>query len=282
VIASHNARASVEECLSALVAQRPGDELEIVVVDNSTDGTTEFIRSRFPSIKILAEPPSALIPELWGVGIRQSRGEIVAITTAHFIPDKDWFSQILKAHEALVPAVGGAIENDGSGRIVDWAIYFCRYSPYMLPFRKAFVPEIAGDNASYKREYLNRCQHAWSDGFWESAVHTELKNAGFQLLLAPGIIVRHRRSFGVWSFIKQRFQHGRQFGRTRAAHFSVPKRTLYIFLSPVIPLMFLARITRQVVTKQRHQGKLLIAFPVLVVFLLAWSVGELIGYLRGP
>jgi glycosyltransferase involved in cell wall biosynthesis len=48
VVASHNARATIEECLSAVVAQRQDSELEIVVVDNSTDGTSELIRSGFP------------------------------------------------------------------------------------------------------------------------------------------------------------------------------------------------------------------------------------------
>ena len=42
-VASHNARSSIEACLSALVAQQREAGAEIVVVDNSTDGTTEII-----------------------------------------------------------------------------------------------------------------------------------------------------------------------------------------------------------------------------------------------
>jgi len=282
VVASHNARASIEECLSAIVAQRGPDNVEIIVVDNSTDGTTEVIQKRFPHIKLFVEPPAALIPNLWGAGIRQSTGDIVAITTAHFIPDKKWFFHILKVHRALLVAVGGAIENDGSARVVDWAVYFCRYSPYMLPFQGGFVSEIAGDNASYKRRYIDQCRHVWSDGFWENTVHAQLKKAGFRLLLAPSIVVHHKRSFGFRNFMRQRFLHGIQFGRTRASRFSLPKRTLYMMLSPAIPFIFLARIARQVVTKQRHQTKFLQALPVLVLFLSAWTLGELVGYVRGP
>jgi glycosyltransferase involved in cell wall biosynthesis len=282
VVASHNAKASIERCLAALAVHSQEDGLEIVAVDNSTDGTTEVIRSRFPGIKLLVEPSSALIPELWKVGIQQSTGDIVAITTAHFIPDKEWLSEVLKAHQAPVTAVGGAIENDLSARILDWAVYFCRYSPYMLPFREGFVPEIAGDNASYKRKYIDQCWHVWSDGFWEPSVHAELKKAGFRLWLSPSIVIRHKRSFSFPGFMKQRFQHGIQFGRERAARFSVSKRMLYIVLSPTIPFIFLARITRQVVTKHRHQARLLQAIPLLLLFLSAWALGELVGYLRGP
>ena len=282
VVASHNAVATIDHCLSALVAQRQDSDAEILVVDNSTDGTADLVRRRFPDLKLILQTPFALIPELWRVGILQSTGDIVAITTGHFIPAKEWLSEILKAHEASVPAVGGAIENDDCTRVVDWALYFCRYAPYMLPFREGFVPEIAGDNASYKREYIDRFQHAWRDGFWEPAVHRELKNAGFRLLLSPLIIVHHQRSFDFLGFMKQRFQHGIQFGRERAARFSVSKRMLYIVLSPAIPFIFLARITREVANKQRHQARLLQAIPLLLLFLSAWAVGELFGYLRGP
>jgi glycosyltransferase involved in cell wall biosynthesis len=282
VVASHNARASIEGCLDALEAQCRHKKVELVVIDNSTDGTTEMIRKRFPGVRLILQSPGALIPELWGVGIRQSAGEIVALTTAHFIPDKQWLSQTLKAHETPAAAVGGAIENDDSGRLVDWAVYFCRYSPYMLPFKQGFVTEIAGDNASYKREYLNRCQHVWTDGFWEPAVHAELKKAGFQLLLVPSIIIRHKTSFGFCRFMWQRFQHGIQFGGERASRFPLSKRMLYVILAPAIPLVFLMRITQRVLAKRRHLRKFVAAFPILVLFLLAWSFGELVGYLQGP
>lgn len=281
VVASHNARASIEACLTALEAQRPEDA-EIIVVDNSTDGTTEIIKKQFPHISLVVEPPSALIPELWQVGIRQSTAEIVAITTAHCFPGKDWVIRILQAHKAPVSAIGGAIENDESTGIIDWAVYFCRYSQYMLPFSEGFVAEIPGDNASYKRVHLDRCRHAWRNGFWEPAVHAELKKAGLKLLLTPLIIVYHKRSFGFWEFMKQRFQHGMAFGIWRVSQLAGPKQVFYIIFSPMIPLILLARIARQVMVKRRHWEQFLVSLPFLVPFLLAWSIGELVGYLRGP
>jgi hypothetical protein len=151
----------------------------------------------------------------------------------------------------------------------------------MLPFKEHFVTEIAGDNASYKREYIDRFQHVWRSGFWEPAVHAELKKAGLQLLLVPSILVYHKRSFGLWDFMKQRFQHGRQFGGWRASGLAKTKRVVYIALSPAIPFVLLLRITRQVLSKHRHRKELLISLPILVLFLLAWGLGELIGYMRG-
>src|SRR5712691_1135815 len=282
VVASNNARASIRECLAALIGHERGDDVDILVVDNSSDGSAEIVKDDFPDVRLIAAPPSALIPELWGLGIRESRGAIVAITTAHCVPARNWVSAMLEAHDGTAAAVGGAIESAESSGLVDWAVYFCRYSQYMLPFARGFVREIAGDNASYDREHIDRCPQAWRNGFWEPSVHAELRKAGLRLLLTPSVVVSHKRSFGLGGFVAQRFWHGMQFGGERASRLQWPRRVLYIALSPAIPLIFLVRIARQVIGKRRHRSKLILSLPLLVLFLLAWSCGELLGYLRGP
>src|SRR5437879_13406548 len=123
----------------------------------------------------------------------------------------------------------------------------------MFSFPTGVAPEVPGDNESYKRVHIDRCQQVWRHGFWEPTVHAELKKAGFQLLLVPSIIVYHKRSFGFWGFMKQRFQHGRQFGGERASRLAGPQRVLYVVLSPVVPGVLLVRIIRQVLSKRAHR-----------------------------
>jgi len=281
VVGSQNARMSVRECLNELESQRDGQEVEIIVVDNSTDGTAEAVGQNFPNINLIRSSEDKLVPELWEIGINRSAGDIVAITTSHFVPEKNWIEEIIKAHETASSAgIGGAIENDETADLVAWAIYFCRYSSYMLPFREATVKDFAGDNASYKRSALERCRHARRDGFWESFVHEEMRKQGFELLVTPTIVVYHQKSFTLSGFMNQRFWHGRQFGSERALSVSGMKRATYILLSPLIPIVLLSRITRRVLTKRRHVKECFLSLPILLLFLLSWSAGELIGYLR--
>jgi len=281
VIGSHNARSSVRECLGALESQRKGHDVEIIVIDNSTDGTAEIVSGEFPNLKLVKAPASALIPELWGIGVKQSAGALIATTTSHFVPRPDWIEQILLAHEAPHAGIGGAIENDDSAGLVEWAVYFCRYSSFMLPFAEKTAPDIAADNASYKRSALERCQWAMQDGFWEVMIHAEFRKQELSLSLNPAIVMTHKRSFSLPGFIGQRFRHGRQFGAARAAGMSGRRRLVYIILSPLIPLIFLSRIARQVLSKRSRIGKFLLSLPILTLFLLSWSVGELSGYLKG-
>ncbi len=280
VIGANNARTSIRDCLTSLENQKKDQNVEIIVVDNSTDGTTEIISQQFPNVNLLRAPASDLIPQLWEIGINQSTGNIVAITTAHCVPEKNWIEEILKAHDSSpYPGIGGAIENDKSAGLVEWAIFFCRYSRYMLPFPERTANEIAGDNASYKRWVLDRYKQARRQGFWEPTVHAKLRKDGLQLLIKPTIVVYHKKSFSLLGFIRQRFWHGKQFGKARTVSLSGIKRIIYVLLSPLIPLLFLSRITQQVLTKRKHRGKFLLSLPILILFLLGWSTGELIGYL---
>ena len=72
VLASQNALDSAVECLRAVQTQSNESEIEIVVVDNSTDKTAEKIKSEFPQIRLIEALNNILIPELWAIGINVS------------------------------------------------------------------------------------------------------------------------------------------------------------------------------------------------------------------
>ncbi len=279
VLASQNARDSVSDCLQTLENQCKTDNVEIIVVDNSTDDTAEIIKREFPNVNLLNAAKDKLIPELWGIGIADSAGEYIALTTTHFIPSENWIAEISKIHDSRYAGVGGAIENEANAGIVSWAVYFCRYSRYMLPFAEENVDDFAADNASYKRSSLERVKQTMTDGFWEVFVHKEMQKEKMSLLLTPDIVVYHRDSFTFSGFMSQRFWHGRQFGSTRAASISSAKQIALILLSPLIPFIYIYRITRRVFARKRNTGKYFLSLPVLFLFLLSWSVGEFSGYL---
>ena len=278
VVASQNARGSVRDCLSALEHQRSDASIEVVVVDNSVDGTADIVRREFPAAKLISADRSKLIPELWGIGISESTGEYLALTTTHFVPAETWTQEIFKAHEKPHAGVGGAIENDENAGVVSWAIYFCRYSPYMLPFAESAVSDFAADNASYKRSDLERVTSSMTEGFWEAFVHQEMIDKGLSLVKLPDIVVYHQNSFSFSGFMNQRYRHGRQFGAQRAGRIPMVKRAALILASPSIPLLYLFRIARRVFARKRNVGKFIAAFPILSLFLLSWSLGELSGY----
>ena len=99
--------------------------------------------------------------------------------------------------------------------------------------------------------------------------------------MVPSIVLYHKRSFSFWGFMKQRFQHGRQFGRWRSTSLTKPKRVFHIASSPMLPFLLLFRNVRQVWAKGKHRKKLLSSLPIQGMFFLAWTLGEGMGYLEG-
>lgn len=279
VVGSQNARQTIVECLTSIERQVVNDSVEIVVADYSTDGTTEIVKTKFPRVKLIKFTKPMLIPELWGAGMSRCGGEVIAITTAHCIPAQDWISEMLKAHNSSYAAVGGAIECMNEVSIVDWAIYFCRYTLYMKPFPEGLVQEVPGDNTSYKRKVLEKCRGLWEDGFWETVVNAKLRGDGMQLFSSPSIVVYHKKSFGTMDFLRQRFRHGIHFGTTRSTKISHGMRMVYSLLSPMIPFIFFSHIARRVLKKKRHLREFVLSSPILFLFLIGWATGEFYGYL---
>ena len=283
VIASSNARRSIVECLDAVRATCASHDAEVIVVDNSSDGTADCVAERGPQLTLVRAPELKLIPQLWEAGIRLARGEVIAITTAHFIPEPNWVERILESHREPYAGIGGAIENKADGGAVSWAIYFCRYSAYMLPLQQTRVEDFAADNASYKAAALHAYRVMRENGFWEAEIHARMRADGMELLLTPRVLVWHRKSFSFRAFAVQRFVHGRLYGAQRASRWSPAQRVLRIGASPLIPLVLLGRIASRLMKRRRHAASFLKALPALSAFLLSWTAGELMGYLaRAP
>lgn len=277
VIASWPDLDGLPECLDALAPQQ-GEAAEVFVVSPACP--TPELKERHPWVRWLAAPADRLIPHLWGQGMVQAVGDVMAITTAHFAPAADWLAALRQAHVRLdAPAIGGRIEPPRGGRLVDWATFFLRYSQYHGLDREQELGDLAGDNASYKRAALAAYPGELAEGFWELDLHRRLRAAGQRLMFVPAVRVTQRTSFGFRRFLAQRLHHGRQFGRSRFAGRSGLLRVATAAAAPLIPLVFLARITGRVARGRRDYGPFLAALPILVCFLIAWSLGEAWGYL---
>ncbi len=283
VIASVNGYPYIARCLSSLEEQRAKAGAEVIVVEGSGDDTARRIAEEYPWATVIPLSIPRPIPQLRSLGIRRARGGIVVTTEDHCLFDQDWYERILQAHRVHPhPAIGGAVENGSRGRLVDWAAYICEYGKFMLPFPSGPATDLPGPNVSYKRDVLEEvCGDLLDQGVWENVLHERLLSQGMGLWMEPSIVVYHAKTFGFWEFLAQRYHFGRSFAAGRVARAPLSTRAFFGVISPLLPPLFLWRYARAFIGKRRFIGEFIKTLPLLVLFAVAWSVGEFLGYAFG-
>ena len=283
VIASVNGYRYIAECLESLAKQQARERAEVIVVEGSGDDTAQRLYAEYPWATVIPLSPPRPIPELRSIGMHRARADIIVTTKDHCLFDENWYEHILEAHRTHPhPAIGGAVENHSRVRLVDWAAYICEYGKFMLPFPAGPGTDLPGPNVSYKRGILEKtCGDLLEHGVWENVLHGRLLSQGLELRMDPSIVVYHAKTFGFWEFLTQRYYFGRSFAAARVAAAPLRSRLFFVAISLLLPPLFLWRYTRYFVTKRRFIKEVLKTFPLLVLFAVAWSVGEFFGYAFG-
>ena len=280
VIASVNGWSVLGPTLEALDAQPERDRMEVIVVEAVGGATRDRLRAHRPRVVVI-EAERQPIPKLRHLGVRRARGDLVAILEDHGQVAPDWAASIVEAHDGPWGAVGGPVENGKDG-LVNWAVYFCEYTPYMAPLAEGDTDDLPGNNVAYKRPHLMRHAHLLDEGKWESWINDRLRADGVPLRSTNSVVVHHIKTFRLAYFLNQRFHFARSYAGMRRVDQSPLQRLVYGIGSLALPGLLMARVTRTVLQKRRHLGRFLVAAPLVALFLTVGAVGEIVGYLIGP
>jgi len=285
----------LRRCLQHLVAPIKDKDIEVIVPYDSTVRGIEGIKGSFPGVLFLDmgvvdDGSKPYLPDVAHIlydrrtaaGLRVAKGRIVALLEDYGAPDPDWCAQILKAHEELPHSViGGAVEHAGKN-LMNWAVYFLDFGRYQLPLAEGPAEYLTDVNVSYQKAALDSVRDLWSEKYNEVTVHWALARKGFSLWRRPQIIVRQDRGRLLFSMLViERFCWGRLFAATRTRELSFSSRLAYVMLSPILPIVLLARMTRRALAGKRNSGRFLLAFPLTAAMTLFWCAGELVGYVTG-
>jgi len=78
ILVSFNDRIHLEKCLQSLRVSPPELDLEIIVVDNnSSDGSPDLVKKKFPEVKLFCNSENLGFSKANNLGIRASTGEFV-------------------------------------------------------------------------------------------------------------------------------------------------------------------------------------------------------------
>ena len=96
VIPNWNGKHFLKACLDSLIKQSYAD-IEILIVDNgSKDGSVEYIQSEYPTVRLACFPVNTGFAPAVNRGIRESRGEFIALINNDTVVDEHWVEQLVK------------------------------------------------------------------------------------------------------------------------------------------------------------------------------------------
>jgi glycosyltransferase involved in cell wall biosynthesis len=284
VIASYNSKTTIEECLRSLANQRTSNPYEVIVVDSSHDGTGDLVKNKFPEVRLRVFPNRKYVGTARNLGIAIARGDIIALTDADCTVEKNWIEEISKAHLSRHLAIGGAIANGNPQNWIGWAAYFCEFTAWMPIHSAGWKEDIAGANMSYKREVFEQFGK-FIEGTYcsDTEFHWRLRQEGHRLRFEPSILVSHQNITNLIELNRHEYQHGKNFAtvRVRGKKFSRGKRLVYVLLSPFLPIKLFLERGLKTLKNPFYLFRFIKSFPLLFVALLFWSLGEVIGYIRG-
>lgn len=202
VTVNWNGKSHLSTLLPPLLALEPG---EVIVVDNgSTDGSQEFLRRRYPQVRLLENGVNRGFAQPCNVGAETAQGSCVAFINNDMRPEPDWLAAALEKLDARTPCV--------ASRILDWEGSRIDYNGSSLHYLGYGLQEdlgLAVENASRREEVLFPCGGAmlvdrkvflelggfdpdYFALFEDVDLGWRLWLAGYRVVLAPDSVVRHR------------------------------------------------------------------------------------------
>ncbi|HET9799366.1 MAG TPA: glycosyltransferase, partial [Gemmatimonadaceae bacterium] len=275
IVGSRDATSTLRECIAALVATCAGIDAEILLVEATDPDTAKRSADGIPSVRVIAMSEGSLVPALWGRGLREARGRVVAFTIGQCVVSQGWAGALLAGLRAGAVGVGGPLELRRGSSATARATFYLRYSAWLsMPSGQAL--EIAGDNAAYDHAALREVRSEADESFWEVEAHARLRALGRTLEVSPHAVAWFTDSTGLAEMAARRFAHGRHSGAFRVRN-GVRPRWQVVVGAPLVPLVLLARVARRVARAPGHASGFLSSLGAFLVLASAWAAGEAVG-----
>ena len=282
VVPSVNGWSDLSACLAALEPERGTCDLDVLVPERCGDEVRTAAALRFPWARVLPVPRATTIPQMRALAFREARAATVAVIEDHVIVPPGWAMRLASACGGDARVVGGGVENAATGTVVDWAAFLCEYSHMLAPLPSGPAEWLTGNNTAYQAALLREFRDVIAQGRWEDVLHAAMRARGVTLWCRPDIVVGHKKHYSVGEYTSQRYLYARAYAGARVQGQGLARRGAYGALALALPPVLLLRIVRRVWASGAHRAELFRSIPLLLLFVIAWGVGESVGALFGP
>ncbi len=291
VVPVFNGEKTIRKCIKSLLAQNyPMQKREILVVDNnSTDKTVEFA-SQFP-VRILFEKEVQGSYAARNLGIKHSKGQIIAFTDATCRAEKDWLKNLIVGFNSKeVGCVGGILMSE---RSITFIQEFChdigthKTKRDLQKESQLFV----GGNVAIKKEVFEKL--GLFDNFFVSGGDGEYS---YRILLDRRFKIRFKENAKVYysyrsnlkGLLKQAYKYGKGIAHFRLKYYgySDMNKSISVLLNTaalIQQLTGILLIPRKIVREymQRKNSIKAFAYPIIDKLHSLWfHAGIVMGLMK--
>jgi len=214
IVCTYNRKEVLKACLHSLLRQSyPQKNLEIIVVDDGSSDGTERMINRFFYSKLLYFKQSNKGPAAArNLGIKKSKGEIIAFIDSDCVADKDWLKFLtfgFKVNDQI--AFGGRIRPFLPKTISEKYAELNFDHQALIDGISGEVPHLGTGNAAFPAKALKETGYFDEDFRCGEDVDLSwrLYFSGFRFRYQPKAVIFHRMHQGLLRQAKQSFVYGR-------------------------------------------------------------------------
>jgi len=280
IIPSYNSQEYILDCLKSLDQQETSVSYEIIVVDSSPENMASLINRSFPEVKVVHQREQTYPGIARNIGVRESRGKILAFIDADCVAAEHWIEEVVAAHRDPVRVAVGSVVNGRPFSYLSQAEYFLEFRE-ISPFSKPREMDLlVSANFSIRRELFQQLggfsQHRASEDVIFARV---IRKTGEKIFFCPEIKVFHMKRDTLKSFINNQLLLGSTSAIARRQQTELPGAFLARpYFIPLLPFVKIAR-TYGFIAKYSLKGFsksfliLLLVFPVFFLGACAWAAG---------
>lgn len=209
VICSYNSRRRINQALASLEAQDTVEPFEVIVVDSGQDGTSDYLSSEYPWVRIVRSDRRLHPGPARNRGVEAALGELVAFLPDDGIAEPDWLRRRIAMHRQGYEAVGGAITSATPWHPVGAAGYFLEYSA-LIPSERVLAEQAIPHCLSYRRGLFERLGPfpEDTDTGEDTLFNRRLVEHGVRIGFDARIRLAHRNLTGLRAYLRHQREHG--------------------------------------------------------------------------
>ncbi|MCG8328086.1 MAG: glycosyltransferase [Chitinophagales bacterium] len=278
VIPSYNQIKSIHRCINSVLNQDIKLEYEIIIVDSSNaDIQTkieQFCMEISDKVRLIKLKTQTFPGSARNIGIKQSRGSIIALIDSDCVASSDWLTNIVANMENNI-VLTGVIKNGTPGSVFGTCAYLIEFNNFIAHgFTKREINAAATCNFACFKTVFDEYEYFSNNRAFEDFLFCHnFRTKGGKIYQINHMRITHINKTNISSITKNLKMLGMYSAIVRKKNALPPKPVFdYPALSFLImPYRYMSIITRLIKTKY-----ILLYFlysPIILYFLLEWSIG---------